>query len=555
MRKMYILCFTIMFALSLLLAGCSDKQTSEAGSSVSTSSPNNAVTANDQFPIVKDKITLKVLMKGNPDVEDFNTNGFTKWLEEKTNIHVDFSIADPKNLQEKLNLALSSGDLPDVILNLDVSPAQQMLYGSQGVIIPLQDLIEQNAPNVKKMFNERPEIKQAITAPGGNIYSLPRVNDCFHCALDRKMYVYQPWLKKLNLQEPTTPDEFEQMLLAFKNQDPNGNGKKDEIPLAAAIGSAPSEVEVFLMNAFIYDDSTKRLLLENGKIDVAYNKPGWKDGLIYLHKLYSEGLIAPQSLTQDRASLKKMAENPDVPILGAAPAHSPSSFTVVDSPSKRWVDFQPIKPLKGPTGLMTATYVPYDNISNGQFMITKANKHVAESIRWADAFYKLEVGISANIGVQGKDWDMAKPGDKGRDEQQSVYTVINPVTGTQNRTWDGLGLGYLTDKDYYRGLTVKAYPDKEKMYYDVTKVNYDPYKQIVDKIVPPLYFTKDESTQVAEVETNLITYMQTMKAKFINGDADINKEWDNYVKTLDGMGLKQYLSIYQQAYDKKVGKK
>lgn len=551
---------------AIVLAGCSGKQSASsppnepANTNTATQSASPAaieedvVAPNDQFPIVKDKITLKVLMKGNPDVEDFNTNDFTKWLEEITNIHVEFSIADPSNWQQQLNLVLSGGDLPDIIMNLDVSPTQELLYGSQGVIVPLQDLIDNYAPNLQKIFQEQPDIREVITASDKNIYSLPRLNDCFHCSMNRKMYVYQPWLEKLNLPAPETTDDFEKMLLAFKNDDPNGNNKKDEIPLAGAIGALPSQVSVFLMNSFIYDDSDKRLLLDNGKIDVAYNKPAWKDGLTYLNRLYAQGLIASQSFTQDRASLKKMAENPDIAILGAAPAHSPSSLTVVEGPSNRWLEYQPIKPLKGPDGTRTAVYLPYDKVKSGQFMITKSNKYPEASMRWADAFYSLEVTISANIGVVGKDWDWAKTGDKGRDGGQSIYTVINPISGTQNRTWDGLGLAFMSDPEFYNGRTVVNQPDKEKMYYDVTKENYEPFKQSVDKIVPPLFFTKEEAAELSELETNISTYFQTMTAKFINGDANIEKEWDSYLKTLDSMGLSRYIAIYQQAYDKKMAK-
>jgi len=559
---MTMIAFVMMMAIAL--AGCSGNknESSPSPAPAETNAPSggspaaeeSGVAPNGEFPIVKDKITLKVLMKGNPDVEDFNTNDFTKWLEEKTNIHVEFSIADPKNWQQQLNLVLSGGDLPDVIMNLDVSPTQEMLYGSQGIIVPLQGLIDQYAPNLQKIFQDKPEIKPAITASDNNIYSLPRLNECFHCSMNRKMYVYQPWLEKLNLPAPETTDDFEKMLLAFKNDDPNGNGKKDEIPLAGAIDALPSQVSVFLMNAFIYDDSDKRLLLDNGKVDVAYNKPAWKDGLTYLNKLYAQGLIAPQSFTQDRASLKKMAENPDLPILGAGPAHSPSSLTVVEGPSNRWLEYQPIKPLQGPAGMRTSVYLPYDLIKSGQFMITKANKYPEATMRWADAFYSSEVTISANIGVVGKDWDWAKTGDKGRDGGQSIYTVINPISGTQNRTWDGLGLAYMSDEEYYNGRTVATQPDKEKMYYDVTKENYEPFKQSVDKIVPPLFFTKEQAAELAELETNISDYFKSMTAKFINGDAKLDKDWDGYLKTLQDMGLSRYIEIYQQAYDKKIGK-
>jgi putative aldouronate transport system substrate-binding protein len=71
--------------------------------------------------------------------------------------------------------------------------------------------------------------------------------------------VYQPWLDALGLEEPETIDEFHEMLLAFKNDDPNGNGVADEIPLSAAMGrpyyNNDTALDLYIMNAFTYDDA------------------------------------------------------------------------------------------------------------------------------------------------------------------------------------------------------------------------------------------------------------------------------------------------------------
>lgn len=74
----------------------------------------------------------------------------------------------------------------------------------------------------------------AITAPDGNIYALPSINDCYHCSMAQKMWIYKPWLDKLGLDVPTTTDELYTVLKAFKDKDPNGNGKADEVPLTGA---------------------------------------------------------------------------------------------------------------------------------------------------------------------------------------------------------------------------------------------------------------------------------------------------------------------------------
>lgn len=94
------------------------------------------------------------------------------------------------------------------------------------------------------------------------------------------------------------------------------------------------------------------------------------------------------------------------------------------------------------------------------------------------------------------------------------------------------------------------------MYYDVTKKNYEPYKPKIDEIVPPLFFfAPADAQQLAELDKTINDYVKTKTAKFIIGEADIDKEWSNYVSTLDKMNLKKYLEIYQKALDAKKKKK
>jgi putative aldouronate transport system substrate-binding protein len=557
MRKSLVVLLVTVFCLSILLSACTKSPPAagptEKGSESKESPTASKVNPNGKFPIVNDKITLKVMVRGNSLVENFNTNGYTKWLENKTNIHVDWIVADEKNYLEQLNLALSSGDLPDVVMNMGVSPEQQMVYGEQGLFVSFTDFIEKYGDNAKKIFQQLPEVKEAITAPGNKIYSLPYVNDCYHCSMNFKMYVYKPWLDKLGLKEPTTPDEYYQMLKAFKERDPNGNGKADEIPLVGATG-VRTLIDPFIMNSFIYDDGIKRLVVNNGKIDVVYNKPEWREGLLYLSKLYKEGLIAPQSFTQDDASLKKIAENPDTVIAGSMPAHSPSTITIVEGPSGRWLDYQPIAPLKGPSGQQRAFWNPYDKIRGGNFIMTNANKYPEATVRWADAMYDLEANLYSNFGVEGSAWKWAEAGDKGRDGDAAKYRLLIPFGRVQNEGWAQYGLNFRTDKEWYAGQAVLKLPDKEKMYYDITKKNYEPYIPNIKTLVPPLFFPTSDSQQLAELDKTINDYVKTMIARFITGDADITKEWNNYVSTLDKMNIKRYLEIYQKAYDAKQGK-
>lgn len=127
---------------------------------------------------------------------------------------------------------LASGDLPEIIIGCNIRLDQLQILANQGLLLPLDDYIEKYGVDSDQVYTAYPQIKDLITMLDGKIYGLPHVNDCYHCSMAQKMWVYQPWLDKLGLEVPTTTEEFYQMLKAFKEQDPNGNGEADEIPLS-----------------------------------------------------------------------------------------------------------------------------------------------------------------------------------------------------------------------------------------------------------------------------------------------------------------------------------
>jgi putative aldouronate transport system substrate-binding protein len=552
MKKVWIVSLSLAIAAVAVLSGCTDKAAVPQQDNAANAAKINPA---GQFPIMKEKTTLKVLVKGSSFVEDFATNEYTKFLEEKTNIHIEWDVAPEKSAIEKLNLVLGSGDLPDVIMGFDISPTQQLIYGNTGEFLDLTKNIEQYGTETKKMFEKLPYVKEAITAPGGKIYGLPLVNECFHCSLSQKTWIYKPWLDKLGLQVPTTTDEFYNVLKAFKTQDPNGNGKADEIPLAGAAVGPNVNIDSFIMNAFILNPSIingseKRLFINNGKVDVSFDKPEFKDGLVYLHKLYAEGLIAPQSFTQDRDQAKQMGENPGTVILGAAVAQHDGIFTDTSKGAVgRWLDYVAVPALKGPKGVQVA---PLNNsVSQGRFVITKASKNPEAAFRWADLMYDQEMTLRNAEGRPNIEWKLADPGEMGINGKQAIWKYTDAKLPTvQNVKWSQTGPSLRTN-DFRLGLVPDPKLPQESILYNETKTKYEPYKQKEDTVLPQLFFTNEQATELADLDKTINDNVKEMIARFVIGDASLDKDWDGYLKNLDNMKLKRYLEIYQAAYDAK----
>ncbi|HEX5913099.1 MAG TPA: extracellular solute-binding protein, partial [Rubrobacter sp.] len=357
-------------------------------------------------PLTEEKVSFSLLSVHNPEVTDYDDNRFTEWLEEKTNVHIDWQLVSEEEAATELNLILASGDIPEIIFGI-VTPSQEAHYGAQGLFLPLNDLIEEHAPRLKRIFEIYPAAKAALTAPDGNIYSMLFLEDCYHCTMSQKMWIYQPWLAALGLEMPTTTDEFEQVLLAFKEQDPNGNGQADEIPLSTTMSGEgwQNRLDLFFMNSFIYnpgeDAAGPWLILQEGQVTPIYNTPQWKEGLKYLQRLYAQGLIDPQSFTQDLDGLQRLGNNPDTVILGSAPSGWMGVFIAVDEELQdtRWTDYVPVPPLEGPEGVRYAAWGP----ATGEpaIVLTSACKDPALAVRWIDAQYDREATLRSERGVLG----------------------------------------------------------------------------------------------------------------------------------------------------------
>lgn len=549
MKKGAITILAVVLTVALLLGACSGNKEAEnspqASNGADAKPAAERVTPAGQFPITPEKTTLRVMVKGSSIVENYATNEYTKWLEEKTNVHLEWEVAPEATFQEKLNVSLASGDYPDVLIGMDVSAVQQSIYGKDGVFLPLNDMIEKYGVETKRMFEEIPYAKDLITLPDGKIYGLPEINDCFHCSLGQKMWINKVWLDKLGLKVPETTEDFYQVLKAFKEQDPNGNHKADEIPLVGATTGPSTSLDLFIMSAFVEKDF-KLMYVKDGKVHVSYNEQGWKDGLEYLAKLYREGLIAPQTFTQDRNQLKQMGMNPEISILGAIASQNNTVY--MDIQSERFDDYVALPPLLGPSGVRSTAYNPFA-LKQGEFVITDKTKNPEAAFRLADLMYTEEATLRSTIGRPGSEWEVPEKGVTGLDgKTQATWRQITVFGQLQNVHWAQRGPNLRTN-DYRLNRQAADNPKSlETILYNET-LKYEPYALDKSKVVPPLFFTDEQSEELATIEKTINDYRNEFFAKSVTNNIDIDKEWDGYLSNLEKMKLPRMLQIYQEAYD------
>ncbi|MFH5185293.1 extracellular solute-binding protein [Paenibacillus sp. TAB 01] len=487
------------------------------------------------FPVVKDKITLKGFARKDAQLGDYAQMALWKQLEEKTNIHVDWVTPAPQDATEKVNLAIASGDLPDFFIKGVISPQDLTKYGSQGILIPLEQLIDNYAPNLKAVLGKRPEVKSAITSPDGHIYTLPRIIDDGVFGVPRFPMLNMAWLNKAGMKVPQTSDELYQVLEAFKEKDLNGNGKPDEIPYTAHnMDWAMRGLEgMFGLNRNLdYYANVD----ESNKVHLWVTDDKYKQLLEYAHKLYADGLIDKEIFTQtDQLYLGKLASNR----VGFTPLLSSQNA------GKFANDYKGIVPLKGPDGDQLWNMRQDVNFGGAKAVITKANKHPEATMRMFDYFYSDEGAMLMYMGGQEGDTYSQSADGKFKYKPEIMNSSKGLVVELGARTiWPGgFELGYYTEKHVRPMMEGTSRPEDFETVKNYLPKNYHPM---------PL-LAKEKHEQITAIRTDMDTYIKEMQAKFILGDVPIS-DWGKYTDTLKKMGIEKLEGMYQEALNTLIKK-
>lgn len=567
---------------SLLLAGCTQTGGSSGSNSSSTESApestvsqtseaaegettydENGVSPEGTFPIVEEPITLTVMFPSQTAIPDIAENSFTKEYEELTGIHIEWQEVPSDSLADRVNISLSSGDMPDIYLSCGVSLSQQQAYGPQGAFVPLNDYIEQYGEAFQKIEENVPGVADTLTMGDGNIYALPYIEKCVHCEGSSKLWINTKWLDALDMEPPTTVDEFEDMLRRFKEEDPNGNGEADEIPLLTYEGGWHSNaMSGWLTNPFVYTSPDNNYVyLDGDEIKLSYMQDGWKEAMSWLNKLYEEGLYYDQSLVINYDQARQLcAADGTTEDVGCFTGGTPD---LPGADVSQWGPYVALAPIEGPNGRV-ATWMPYSQITPTAFVITSACENPAAAFRWGVEMYNKDINYRKTFGVEGENWKYVTPGEDDVPADATDFNTGDPaeiapfIDGVgwgdeQDYCWRGLGLR--CDTGDYKDL---RYAQVQSGDYDTnmehrlsvdTQEQMEPYYPDMEICVPTLVYTEEQSATLANTESVVISYVEEMAAAFITGTSDPEADWDAYLNELSVKGVDQLLEIYQAAYD------
>lgn len=531
MKKSSITKSMLVLASALILTACGSKSNGAA-------SPDYEL-KNISFPL-EEKVTLK-FMTGSSTLapKDPNDKLILQRLEEQTGVHIDWTNYQ-NDFAEKRNLDISSGDLPDAIHNDGASDVELMNWAKQGVIVPVEDLIDDYMPNLKKILDENPEYRSLITAPDGHIYSFPWIEELgedkesIHSVNDMA-WINTEWLDKLGLTMPETTDDLIKVLEAFKTQDPNGNGKADEIPISFINDGGNEDFKV-LFGSFGEGDNDDHIVVSNdGIVDFTADNESYKEAVKFMRSLYEKGLIDTEAFEQDWNSYVSKGGDQ---VFGLYFTWDKNNVTG----DNENYDILPV--LAGPDGQKNVTRTNNIGFSRDRMVITSANQNLELTAKWIDAQYNPLQSVQNNWGTYG-DSEQQNIFEFDEANQMLKHLPLEGTAPTEIRQKTEVG-GPLAILDSYYG-SVTTMPDDAKWRLDILKENYVPYMNN-DNIYPKVFMEEKDLDRLAQIEADMKDYVTRKRSEWIT-KGGIDTEWDSYKAELEKYGLSEYLSIKQTYYD------
>ena len=469
-------------------------------------------------------------------VKDNNDTLYFQLMEELTGCHVEWIHPAAGAEAEKFNLIIASGNLPDMMVALwrNVQGGAKT-YADDGVILPLKNLVDEYMPNLSAYNKENPEVVKQYMNDDGEIYYIPFIRKDEQLKIFQGPQIRQDWLEKLGLEMPKTPDDLYNVLKAFKTQDPNGNGKADEIPMSGVKFEDTSQAIGKLLWMF---GTTNDFYIENGQVKYGVMEDSFEEGLRYIVKLFNEGLIDKDYLLNDRDKMDNKFMNDRV---GFVYSLQPTNYYNNMSESGRKVVGVPHMAAEGVKNNVFDVAYTDDSIATS-IAVTTANKNASGSLAWLDYFFS-EKGVEyMNFGKEGLTFEWVDGYPKFTD-----YILNNP-DGRSMQEMCALSLG-----TYQSGFpTLQDWRYYEQILSPWGKESIENWSKNAgtDGIIPSsLSFTDEEMKEVTQKMSEIKTYVSEKINKIVIGNADIS-ELSDIREQIEKMGIKGVIDIYSNALER-----
>ena len=505
-----------------------------------------------EFPL-KEKTTLTGMTSYPANTEsDPNKRTIFKRLQEKTNVEIKWTAIQSDQWADKISLNMANPDsLTDFIFSAGFGDSDLLKYADQGIIIPLEEYIDAYMPNLSAVFEKYPEYRTMSTDSEGHIWALPWIEQLGSektaiQTVGNMSFINKKWLDFLGLEVPTTVDEFEKVLIAFRDHaselQKKFNIDGSIIPMSCIVNDGDQDPSI-IINGFGegYGDADKGrhiAVTDDLKVICSATQKGYKEGIEWLHSLYEEGLIDPEAFTQEWSTYVSKGKSGRYGVC--------FSWDVANIDNLQ--DWVPLPALTADTRNITPQNGSFTSgFDRGRCVVTAVAENPALVCAWLDQMYDPFQSPQNNWGTYGEndDFDIFELGENENGEEMLKHAPLGDASPVEVREAESVG-GPLAILDEYYGVYVTC-PDDAQYRLDWIKDYYTPDMN-TKYVYPNVFMSQEDTEELSNLQADIQKTINAKKSDWImNGFTDA--DWDKYLKDLDAYGLQDYLDIFQKYLD------
>ncbi len=508
----------------VLLCSCSDRKGASGGGKFDLSS----------YPI-KTNLELTMWMElpssTSAVCSNFGETQFAQEWAKRTGVKINFVHPALGQESEAFGLMVASDDMTDIIkYDWTLALGGPSTTIADNVIIPLNDLIKNYAPNLKKFLESREDIAKEIMTDNGQYYMFPFIRNDKSLLVSQGFIIRRDWLEECGLKMPEVVEELEQALSKFRSV------KGAKAPLSITKTNIGALFKLFSANHNFY--------IDNDVVKYGPCEPEFKIALEKLNKWFDEGLLDKNFVSADQALVNSNILNGNTGLSYGSGGGQLGQW--IDSANSSGINLDIVgmpgmAETKG--GMPRFTNANSTVATNGSTAISTSCKYPELAAKVLDYGYSEEGSMFFNFGTEGVSYNMVDGYPKYTDTIMNNSEKLS-VTQAMGQYILGHSNGpFIQDKRY-----IEQYYSKPQQKEALKRWEFG-VDESASKRVPILLYTTEEAEERSRLLTDIEKYRDEMIAAVISGFVSLNN-YDKYLEKLNSLGVQRLIKITQDAYDR-----
>ena len=481
-----------------------------------------------------------------------NNRTIFKRLEEQTNIHIDWTAIPSDQWGDKIGVNMSNvNTITDFVFSAGFSDSDLLRYADQGAIIPLEEYIEKDMPNLCAVFEKYPEYKAMCTAADGHIYALPWIeqlgsNKTAIQTVSNMSFINKKWLDFLGLEIPETVEEFEEVLIAFRDNADKLQSEfgieGDIIPMSFIMNDGGQDPAI-IINGFgegygDQDPGRHIAVTDDKEVICTAVQDGFYEGLKWMNHLYEEGLIDPEAFTQEWSTYVAKGKSGRYGVC--------FSWDVANIDNlKDWV---PLPALTADVRNITPANGSFTSgFDRGRCVITAVAEDVDLLCNWFDLMYDPLQSPQNNWGTYGEDdeFDIFEMSENKDGEPMLKHAPLGDASPVEVREAECVG-GPLAILDEYYDVYVTC-PDDAQYRLDWIEQIYTPDMN-TEYVYPNVFMSAEDTEELSNLQADITKTINAAKSDWVMNGVD-DAKFEEFKSSLEEYGLSDMLAIFQKYLD------